>query len=174
MDDNFHEQSKALINLTTSINKALDTSGGEFTDSIAKSWSERDKLVMSLTDGIGGSLDLITVKIGQIQKQIAELTRQKRALEEKEAEYKSHTLMLMAQCNVPQLKGEYYVMSPRKNSGVVNIVNEELIPEIYKTQVTTTKIDKKAILWDYNRTEIAIPGVEIDYTPTLSVKAKGE
>ena len=113
--------------------------------------------------GFTKNIELTIEAMKTEEKRIAE---NRKALETKLDNFKSYVKECMENSNITKVETPLGTLSIAKNPISVEIVNEEIIPDEYKQQVITTKIDKKAISDAFKTTGELIEGVNIITTKT--------
>ena len=97
------------------------------------------------------------------EKRIAE---NRKSLEVKMEKFKEYVKECMEKMEDTKIETTLGTLSVAKNPISVEILDEDKIPNKYKTQVITTKVDKKAIADDFKATGELIEGVNIITTKT--------
>lgn len=76
----------------------------------------------------------------------------------------------MVQMDKNDVKAGTFTLKIQKNPYSVEIEDESLIPEAYKSIEQVIKIDKKHIVDDYKVDQMLIPGVKVQQTESLRIK----
>lgn len=99
------------------------------------------------------------------------ISEQRKALENKITRFKGYVKDCMEKNNITKIETNLGNLSIAKNPISVEIINEDEIPEEFKTEVVTTKIDKKAITDNFKETGEIPNGVKINTDNTyLKIK----
>ena len=112
--------------------------------------------------------DLTIEAMKQEEKRIAEL---RKSLERKQENFKTYVKECMLQSNLDKVTTEIGVLSVAKNPISVEILNEEQVPNEFKTVVTEVKIDKKKIADNFKATGEIPEGTKIN-TENKSLRIK--
>lgn len=105
-----------------------------------------------------------------IREEEKRLADKRRVLENKQARLKQYIEDNMRLVGKTKIKTAFNSFNISANPKSVEILNEDLIPEKYKTIETITKIDKKSILSDLKENDINIEGVKINQTTSLKIR----
>ena len=97
------------------------------------------------------------------------LASRRRALENKQANIKSYLESQLLSMGVDKVKTTLFTVALQNNPPSVKFTNEDLIPEMYKKEVTTITIPKKEIL-DAIKNGIEVPGAEIIQGKSLRIR----
>lgn len=112
--------------------------------------------------------DLTIEAMKQEEKRIAEL---RKSLERKQENFKTYVKECMLQSNLDKVTTEIGVLSVAKSPISVEILNEEQVPNEFKTVVTEVKIDKKKIADNFKATGEVPEGTKIN-TDNKSLRIK--
>ena len=96
-----------------------------------------------------------------IDAEIKRLQEYKKKVKTRQEKYREYIKNCMEQMGYIKIESPLGVLSIRKCPLSVEITNEELVPEEYKQEITTTKIDKKAILSNFKDTGELLDGTKI-------------
>ena len=99
------------------------------------------------------------------------ITEQRKKLEKRESNFKEYVRECMEQSGLTKIETPLGTLSIARNPISVEVVNENDIPSEYKQEITTTKVDKKAITDNFKETGEIIPGVNI-LTNNYSLRIK--
>lgn len=113
--------------------------------------------------GFTKNLELTIEAMKTEEKRIAE---NRKSLEVKMEKFKEYVKECMEKMEDTKIETTLGTLSVAKNPISVEILDEDKIPNKYKTQVITTKVDKKAIADDFKATGELIEGVNIITTKT--------
>lgn len=97
------------------------------------------------------------------------LASRRKALENKQTNIKSYLESQLLSMGVDKVKTTLFTVALQNNPPSVKFTNEDLIPEMYKKEVTTITIPKKEIL-DAIKNGIEVPGAEIIQGKSLRIR----
>lgn len=125
---------------------------------------EKSKNIIGYTKNIELTIDAMNTE----EKRISE---QRKVLENRLIKFKEYVKECMENNNITKIETTLGKLSIAKSPISVEIINENEIPEQFKTEVTTTKIDKKAIIDNFKETGEIPDGVRI-YTENTNLRIK--
>ena len=96
---------------------------------------------------------------------------QRKVLENRITKFKEYVKECMEKNNLFKITTELGTLNVVKNPPSVEIINEDEIPNEYKTQIITTKIDKTKIKDNFKKTGEIPAGVNIN-TQNTSLRIK--
>lgn len=99
----------------------------------------------------------------------ADMAKRRKALENRVQWLKSYIKGNMEACGISQIECPYFKLSVQKNPPAINILDEDAIPEQFKEQVISWKINKTAIK-DAIKAGSAVPGAELTNGTRLAIK----
>ena len=118
--------------------------------------------------GYTKNIELTINAMKEEEKRIADLRKN---LENKLERFKQYVKENMERLAITKMDTELGTLSIAKNPISVEIENENEIPEIFKQQIVTVKIDKTAIKNHFKETGELIPGAKIiDDKTSLRIK----
>jgi len=120
------------------------------------------------TIGYAKNIELTIEAMKNEEKRISE---QRKALENRLVNFKEYVKECMEKNGFTKIETTLGTLSIAKNPISVEIVNEEEVPNEYKKEVVTTKIDKKAIADNFKATGEIIAGVKMN-TQNTSLRVK--
>lgn len=133
--------------------------------------NELTVLLQQKSQNIIGYTKNIELTIAAMKSEEKRISEQRKALENKLDNFKQYVKDCMEHNGINKVETGLGVLSIRKNPISVEISNENLVPEEYKTKVETIKIDKKAIADNFKATGEIIEGVIINTNNTsLNIK----
>lgn len=162
-----------LYNITNKFTDLMDKAqNGELTE---KEYNELgEELAQELQEkssniiGYIRNSELLIEAMKTEEKRIADIRKNGEAKLEK---FKQYVLENMERLGLSKIQTELGALSVNKNPMSVEIENEEEIPEAFKQEVVTTKIDKTAIKNYFKSTGEIIPGTKIiDDKMSLRIK----
>ena len=128
--------------------------------------SELTELLMAKSENIIGFSKNLELTIEAMKSEEKRIADNRKSLENKLENFKQYVKECMEAMGNTKIETTLGTLSVAKNPISVEIVNEEIIPNKYKAQVITTKVDKKAISDDFKSTGELIEGVNIITTKT--------
>jgi len=120
------------------------------------------------TIGYAKNIELTIEAMKNEEKRISE---QRKALENRLVNFKEYVKECMEKNGFTKIETTLGTLTIAKNPISVEIVNEAEVPNEYKREVVTTKVDKKAISDNFRATGEIIPGVNIN-TQNTSLRIK--
>ena len=120
------------------------------------------------TIGYAKNIELTIEAMKNEEKRISE---QRKVLENRLVNFKEYVKECMEKNGFTKIETTLGTLSIAKNPISVEIVNEDEVPNEYKKEVVTTKIDRKAIADNFKATGEIIPGVKIN-TQNTSLRIK--
>ncbi|MGZ4970763.1 MAG: siphovirus Gp157 family protein [Methylobacter sp.] len=99
----------------------------------------------------------------------ANMARRRKTLENRVQWLKNYIKGNMELCGISHIECPHFKLSIQKNPVVINILDEDAIPEQFKEKVTSWKIDKNAIK-DAIKSGSIVPGTELISGTRLAVK----
>lgn len=162
-----------LYNITNKFAELMDMAeNGELTEEQYNALGEQLALELQQKgSGIIGYTQNEEALIEAIDFQIKRLQDFKKAKQNKLEKFKQYVKENMDRLGITKMDTELGTLSIAKNPMSVEIENEEEIPEEFKQQVITVKIDKTAIKNHFKATGEIIAGVKIiDDKTSLRIK----
>lgn len=80
-----------------------------------------------------------------IKNAIASMYARQKSIENRADDLKSYLLRNMQQVGKKQVKSPWLVVNVQKSPSILNIFDESKVPELFKHEIVTVKIDKTAI-----------------------------
>ena len=163
----------ALYQLSTNYLLALDFMTNPETDLPAE-------VINDTLEALGGELEDKAVNVAkflrnmeamaeQIKNAEAEMSKRRKSLENRAQWLKDYIKLNMEATGINKIECPYFALSLAKNPPLVNITNEDEIPEQFKTQVISCKVDKTAIK-DAIKAGVSVPGATITNGLRLVIK----
>lgn len=162
-----------LYNITNKFVDLMDkVENGELTEEEYNQLGEELALELQHKgSGIIGYAQNEEALIDAVDTQIKRLQEFKKSKQNKLEKFKQYVKENMERLGITKMDTELGTLSINKNPMSVEIENEEEIPEEFKQQVVTTKIDKTAIKNHFKETGEIIPGAKIvDDKTSLRIK----
>ena len=162
-----------LYNITNKFAELMDMAeNGELTEEQYNALGEQLTLELQQKgSGIIGYTQNEEAFIEAVDFQIKRLQDLKKARQNKLEKFKQYVKENMDRLGIAKMDTELGTLSIAKNPMSVEIENEEEIPEEFKQQVITVKIDKTAIKNHFKATGEIIPGTRIiDDKTSLRIK----
>lgn len=128
-------------------------------------------LLQSKSQNIIGYTKNVELTIEAMKTEEKRISEQRKALENRMTKFKEYVKECMEQNGFTKIETPLGTLSIAHNPISVEVVNEDEIPNEFKTEVVTTKIDKKAITDNFKATGEIIPGVKIN-TQNTSLRIK--
>ena len=139
----------SLYQLSSTYLEALD----DLTD------PEMDLPIEAVTDtleGLSGEMEEKAINVAKFMRNIEatataiksaeeEMAKRRKALENRIKWMKSYLKDSMEHTGITKIECPYFKLSIQKNPAAVNIINEDTIPDKFKEQVISWKVDKTAI-----------------------------
>ena len=127
---------------------------------------ELTDLLQEKSESIIGFTKNIELTIEAMKTEEKRIAENRKSLEVKMEKFKEYVKECMETMGSTKIETVLGTLSIAKNPISVEILNEEIVPNKYKTQVTTIKVDKKAIADEFKTTGELIEGVNIITTKT--------
>lgn len=104
-----------------------------------------------------------------IKNAIASMAARQKSLENRADDLKAYLLRNMQAVGKKQVKSPWLVVNVQKSPASLNVIDQSLIPDIFKEKVMTVKIDKTAIknVWSDDK---PIAGCEMVQSEHLRIK----
>ena len=118
--------------------------------------------IVALVRNLEGDVDTIKAEIDR-------LNNLKKVKENRIANIKNYTKECLEEAGIKKVSTSLGNISIRKTPGAVEILDEDLIPTEYKSEVVTVKVDKKAILAELKE-GVVIQGVNLKTGTSLTIK----
>lgn len=128
-------------------------------------------LLQEKSQNIIGYTRNIELTISAMKEEEKRLTDNRKALENRLAKFKEYVKECMDKNGITKIETELGSLTIAKNPMSVEITNEELIPNEYKTEVVAVKIDKTKIKNNFKETGEIPDGVNI-LTNNTSLRIK--
>ena len=132
-------------------------------DQIEAAFEDKAENIVKLIKNIEGDVEAHKVE----EKRISE---KRKFMENHIGRLKKMLEESMVQMDKDDVKAGTFTLKIQKNPYSVEIEDESLIPEEYKTIEQVVKIDKKHIVDDYKADQMMIPGVNVKQTESLRIK----
>ena len=151
----------SLYNITNGFVELINNE--EITDeNKAQIEEELTLLLQQKSENIIGFTKNIELTIGAMKSEEKRIADNRKTLENKLDKFKEYVKNCMENSNILKVETSLGTISIASNPISVDIVDESKVPDTYKKEVVTTKIDKKAIADDFKATGEIIDGVVIN------------
>ena len=127
---------------------------------------ELTELLMAKSENIIGFTKNLELTIEAMKTEEKRIAENRKGLESKLENFKQYVKECMETMENTKIETTLGTLSVAKNPISVEILDEDKIPNKYKTQVVTIKVDKKAIADDFKATGELIEGANIITTKT--------
>ena len=124
------------------------------------------ELLQEKSENIIGFTKNLELSIEAMKTEEKRIAENRKGLESKLENFKQYVKECMEKMDNTKIETTLGTLSVAKNPISVEILDEDKIPNKYKTQVITTKVDKKAIADDFKATGELIEGANIITTKT--------
>lgn len=128
-------------------------------------------LLQSKSQNTIGYVKNIELTIEAMKTEEKRISEQRKALENRLVNFKEYVKECMEKNDITKIETTLGTLSIAKNPISVEIVNEDEVPNEYKKEVVTTKIDKKAIADNFKATGEIVAGVKMN-TQNTSLRIK--
>ena len=128
-------------------------------------------LLQSKSQNTIGYVKNIELTIEAMKMEEKRISEQRKALENRLVNFKEYVKECMEKNGFTKIETTLGTLTIAKNPISVEIINEDEVPNEYKQEVVTTKVDKKAISDNFKATGEIIPGVKIN-TQNTSLRIK--
>lgn len=129
------------------------------------------ELLQQKSQNLIGYTRNIELTIEAMKNEEKRISEQRKTLENRLTKFKEYVKECMEQGGITKLETPLGTLSIAKNPVSVEIINEDEIPNEYKTQIITTKIDKTKIKDNFKKTGEIPAGVNIN-TQNTSLRIK--
>ena len=151
----------SLYNITNGFVELINNE--EITDeNKAQIEEELTLLLQQKSENIIGFTKNIELTIEAMKSEEKRIADNRKTLENKLDKFKEYVKNCMENSNILKVETSLGTISIASNPISVDIVDESKVPDTYKKEVVTTKIDKKAIADDFKATGEIIDGVVIN------------
>ena len=128
-------------------------------------------LLQQKSQNVIGYSKNIELTIEAMKTEEKRISEQRKTLESRLTRFKEYVKECMEQCGTTKIETPLGTLTVAKNPISVEIVNEDEIPNEYKQEVVTIKVDKKAIADNFKATGEIPDGVNIN-TQNTSLRIK--
>jgi hypothetical protein len=138
------------------------------------------EVINDTLESLGGELEDKAVNVAKFLRNMeaaaeaikaaeADMAKRRKTLESRAKWLKDYLKGNMEACGISKIECPYFKIAIQKNPATVNILDESAIPDQFKEQVITWKIDKTAIK-DAIKTEETVPGAELVNGTRLAIR----
>lgn len=132
---------------------------------------ELTQILKQKSNGVIGYAKNLELTIKAMKEEEDRLGETRKKLEKRLNHFKDYVIECMARNNLTKIDTDLGSLALAKSPISVEIINEDEIPEEFKREVVTTKIDKKAITDNFRETGEIPNGVKINTDNTyLKIK----
>lgn len=132
---------------------------------------ELTQILKQKSNGVIGYAKNLELTIKAMKEEEDRLEETRKKLEKRLNHFKDYVIECMARNNLTKIDTDLGSLALAKSPISVEIINEDEIPEEFKREVVTTKIDKKAITDNFRETGEIPNGVKINTDNTyLKIK----
>ena len=132
---------------------------------------ELTQILKQKSNGVIGYAKNLELTIKAMKEEEDRLEETRKKLEKRLNHFKDYVIECMARNNLTKIDTDLGSLALAKSRISVEIINEDEIPEEFKREVVTTKIDKKAITDNFRETGEIPNGVKINTDNTyLKIK----
>jgi hypothetical protein len=167
------QRSTTLYQLSADYVRILDLLEDPQTDTVAALEQELDAiggLITHKAEAIGGLIKQCE-GMAQMRKAEADRMRDLAAADQRNADrLRAYVLRHMQELGTERIDTARFRLSLRTNPPSVRVLEETQVPDEYIRTVTTTSVDKAAILAHLKDTGVVVPGVEITRGVRLEVR----
>lgn len=136
-----------------------------------KLWKELEGLLVQKSGSVIKFIQNLQGNIDAIKNEEKRLKEARQYLENRQKNFQEYVVACMQEIGAKEIITDSGILRTRNNPLSVEIVDEDLIPNKYKKQVTETKIDKNMIKDDFKETGEMIDGVRfITDKKSLNIK----
>lgn len=163
----------SLYNITNNFVTLMDkVQEGTITEEEYNKLGEELALELQKKSGnIAGYIQDKNALIDAIDTQLKRLQEYKKAEQNKLDKFKEYVKTNMERLNIVKIETELGTLSIAKSPISVEIANEDEVPTEFKTEIVTTKIDKKKIADNFKSTG-EIPNGVIIHTDNTSLRVR--
>lgn len=123
---------------------------------------ELTQILKQKSNGVIGYAKNLELTIKAMKEEEDRLGETRKKLEKRLNHFKDYVIECMARNNLTKIDTDLGSLALAKSPISVEIINEDEIPEEFKREVVTTKIDKKAITDNFRETGEIPNGVKIN------------
>ncbi len=135
---------------------------------------------MDTLDGIEGQLQDKVVNVAKFMQNLdatakaikeaeQKMAKRRKAIENRAQWFKDYLKNNMQAAGITKIESPWFNLAIQKNPEAVEITNEELLPDDFKTEVVTIKIDKAAIK-QVIKDGVSVPGAVLIQGTRLSIR----
>ncbi len=135
---------------------------------------------MDTLDGIEGQLQDKAVNVAKFMQNLdatakaikeaeQKMAKRRKAIENRAQWFKDYLKQNMQAAGITKIESPWFNLAIQKNPEAVEITNEELLPDDFKTEVVTMKIDKAAIK-QVIKDGVSVPGAVLIQGTRLAIR----
>ena len=138
-------------------------------DTLEKALTDVEDNINSKADNIAKLIKGIDIDVVGLKAEEKRIADRRKALENKQSNIKLYLENQLKMMEIDKLKTTLFSFNIQNNPPSVKFINEDLIPQEYKTVVTTTSISKKDILAAIKE-GIEVEGAEMVQTRSIRIR----
>jgi hypothetical protein len=138
------------------------------------------EVIKDTLEALGGELEDKAINVAKFMRNMeaaaeaikiaeADMTKRRKALENRVKWLKEYLKGNMEACGISKIECPYFKIAIQANPAAINILDESSIPDQFKEQVITWKIDKAAIK-DAIKAGETVPGAELVNGTRLAIR----
>lgn len=157
----------SLVSESSKLEMLLIESGGEITPEIEQALAVNAEEISNKVDSYSAVLERFKVLEGYYKERADQYSSIAKQCKNVQDRLKDNLKFVMDQLGTNEISGHEMRFVKSATSGLINIIDEELIPIEYKKEVITTEIDKKRLKEDASKG--FVPGTE--FVPGFSLRS---
>lgn len=165
------ERSTTLYDLSADYVQILDLlDSGETDEALALQLGTLAGKIAQKAEAIAGLVAHLDGMAAMRKAEADRLRERAKSDERNAARLKAYVLQHMQAIGTQRIDTARFTLSVRQNPPAVEVLEEMLVPAEYIRTVTTTSVDKRAILEHYKSEGEIVPGVEISRGTRLDIR----
>lgn len=146
----------------------LEENGGELTPELEQALLITEENFTQKAEGYCKAIAIYNGQAAALDEEIKRLTAKKKTAENAVARMKDALKNSMNVLKLDKINAGTFTISTRKSQSL-EVLDEALVPEIYKETVTTIKVDKNAIKADL-KAGVEVEGVVLNENKSIQIK----
>lgn len=164
---------KELVLFANSIESEIIEADGEITPEIEQKMQLSAENLSSKVDGYVTIMQRLTSSVALQKERLKEIDKLINGLEKALERMEASLMGAALELNKEHLNGNQYTVTVGLNPPKVDVINEEAIPEEYKTQKTTVSVNKTKIA-ESLKLGLEVPGARLTQSKKIRVKARSQ